>query len=665
MNAPPLLLAAALLFWGWQTSLFAAALPLALVLEGHRLAPWRMDLTERDFSRLWRACAVLFLLVMGLVYLTNRSYALRVFQWAPVLFFPIVAAQAFSTSPRIDSRVFFLWIRTEPFNLAYPYALLAVGAACAAPERALGFFPVLAVLTGWMLWGSRPARASVPLWFLLFAIVAAAGFIGAVSLRDLQKKVENYFIEALQEEIDTTNVRTAIGDIGKRKESNAILFRAKALPPTKEPLHLRSTGYNVYHDGSWFAMKAPMNRAVAADGGWTLGTGTPSAEEVEISMSLRNGRGYLLAPDRARAVRGLAAESLSISRLGAIDVEGGPGLAVYRMLRAADLRSFPGPPDATDLSVPNEEALAVAQIVDELRLASLPTSVALDRLQRFFEDRFVYTLDLKTGKDGGTPLANFLLRTRAGHCEYFATAATLLLRKAGVPARYTVGYLANDYSALEDAFVVRSRDAHAWVSVYLDGAWQTFDPTPPNWIAEDRKQAGPFASLTDLWSFVSFRFARWRWSDQGGIASYRPYGIAAVLALLLAWFWKRRKGLRRQAAPTQKAAVLASRSGSDSPLFAVERALQATAWERRPGETGAAWFGRINGQGGLSTEGLGNALALHLRYRFDPRGITEEERRVLARDVEAWLKEAQALLQGNGTMMRAAGGDASTGGGEG
>ena len=57
----------------------------------------------------------------------------------------------------------------------------------------------------------------------------------------------------------------------------------------------------------------------------------------------------------------------------------------------------------------------------------------LDTLTRFFDSKFRYSLDLKISGMDVTPLADFLLRTRAGHCEYFATAATLLLRKAGIP----------------------------------------------------------------------------------------------------------------------------------------------------------------------------------------------------------------------------------------
>jgi transglutaminase-like putative cysteine protease len=45
-----------------------------------------------------------------------------------------------------------------------------------------------------------------------------------------------------------------------------------------------------------------------------------------------------------------------------------------------------------------------------------------------------------------TPLARFLLRTRSGHCEYFATATVLLLRQLGIPARYAVGYAVHEAS---------------------------------------------------------------------------------------------------------------------------------------------------------------------------------------------------------------------------
>ena len=61
-------------------------------------------------------------------------------------------------------------------------------------------------------------------------------------------------------------------------------------------------------------------------------------------------------------------------------------------------------------------------------------------------------------------MSRFLLRTRSGHCEYFATATVLLLRQLGIPARYAVGYAVHEATGRK--YVVRQRDAHAWCLVW-------------------------------------------------------------------------------------------------------------------------------------------------------------------------------------------------------
>lgn len=86
----------------------------------------------------------------------------------------------------------------------------------------------------------------------------------------------------------------------------------------------------------------------------------------------------------------------------------------------------------------------------------------------------------------------FLLEGREGYCVQFATAATLLLRKAGIPARYVQGYIATEFDVSSDASGslnytadVLDSDAHAWVEVYIDGlGWRTYEATPAyyDWI---------------------------------------------------------------------------------------------------------------------------------------------------------------------------------------
>jgi len=66
--------------------------------------------------------------------------------------------------------------------------------------------------------------------------------------------------------------------------------------------------------------------------------------------------------------------------------------------------------------------------------------------------------------------ARFALKHRTGDCTEFMYLYTALARISGIPARGIGGYI---YS--EDA-VLKQRDFHNWVEVYLDGAWRIVDP---------------------------------------------------------------------------------------------------------------------------------------------------------------------------------------------
>jgi hypothetical protein len=90
-----------------------------------------------------------------------------------------------------------------------------------------------------------------------------------------------------------------------------------------------------------------------------------------------------------------------------------------------------------------------------------------------------YTLNLK-GSPGHDPLAHFLFESRAGHCEYFASAMAVMLRTIGIPSREVNGFLPGEYNDLGGDYIVRASDAHSWVEAYFPGSgWVTFDPTPP------------------------------------------------------------------------------------------------------------------------------------------------------------------------------------------
>ncbi len=90
--------------------------------------------------------------------------------------------------------------------------------------------------------------------------------------------------------------------------------------------------------------------------------------------------------------------------------------------------------------------------------------------------------NLPFGKDFVT---NFIVDTKKGSCSHFASAAVLLLRYQGIPARYAEGYIIkpSDFSTMKnegemDTVDVTDARGHAWVEVYIDGyGWYPFEVT--------------------------------------------------------------------------------------------------------------------------------------------------------------------------------------------
>ncbi len=76
----------------------------------------------------------------------------------------------------------------------------------------------------------------------------------------------------------------------------------------------------------------------------------------------------------------------------------------------------------------------------------------------------------------------FLTESDTGYCVHFATAATVLLRAVGIPARYVEGYTVQTGGLSDDGFYeveVQQKHAHAWVEYYVPYlGWVIMDPTP-------------------------------------------------------------------------------------------------------------------------------------------------------------------------------------------
>lgn len=109
-------------------------------------------------------------------------------------------------------------------------------------------------------------------------------------------------------------------------------------------------------------------------------------------------------------------------------------------------------------------------------------------LQHWFRDSgdFTYSTDITPGHTD-LKLADWLtdessVDYRTGYCEQFAASMAVLGRSLGIPTRVVWGFTPGEVITQADgtsAIVVRDRNAHSWVEMWMDGfGWVKFDPTP-------------------------------------------------------------------------------------------------------------------------------------------------------------------------------------------
>jgi transglutaminase-like putative cysteine protease len=143
------------------------------------------------------------------------------------------------------------------------------------------------------------------------------------------------------------------------------------------------------------------------------------------------------------------------------------------------------------------------------------------------------------------PLAKFLLSNpkRGAHCEYFGTAAAVLLRCVGVPTRYVTGYFAHEGGG-EGITIVRQRDAHAWCEAWVDGiGWITVDATPGSGLPDHKPEP------VEWWRSLQERFQDGLQALATLLANLTPEQMnialgTLVIGILLWGVWARYRRMR-------------------------------------------------------------------------------------------------------------------------
>ncbi|USK60215.1 transglutaminase domain-containing protein [Peribacillus asahii] len=113
----------------------------------------------------------------------------------------------------------------------------------------------------------------------------------------------------------------------------------------------------------------------------------------------------------------------------------------------------------------------------------------------FDQPQFVYSKeDISYPAKDQDYVDQFLFETRIGYCDNYSTSMVVLLRAAGIPARWAKGYTEGERTVKEGEVIyqVTNNNAHSWVEVYFSGiGWVPFEPTKgfssePEFINSDR-----------------------------------------------------------------------------------------------------------------------------------------------------------------------------------
>jgi hypothetical protein len=527
------------------------AAPAALLLKGYRW--WRGRGAELSSGAAnWLVVAYIPFFPLDVFWL---SRSLSVGAQNPALFSALLATihlvlfamivRLFSARTTRDC----LFLALLAFSAILAAAILTVDTAF------IGFFLVFLALgvstfTAFEMWRSAEGAAWTPLQsgtpaarrlhralsFTSIAVALCAILAGTIIFLVIPRfragylsgfNLQSGLISGFSDEVE-------LGRIGEIQQSNAVVMRIRVEgdDTRAQGLHWRGIALTSFDGRRWFTDERQNLAASQSMDEWIhlrRPGGAASRRQHQLRYSV------LLEPMASDSIF-VAAEPLQIR--GQFNSNAAAGRAIRRVYLLQDqtgslsnpFRNFANVryeaiselPRASDEELRSSAARYSASIRNiYLQLPSLdPRIPALARqiagnartpldqaraIERYLPSNYLYSLDL-AGPAPSDPLAHFLFERRAGHCEYFAAAMTVLLRSLGIPARYVNGFLGGDYNDIGGDFIIRARHAHSWVEVYFpEYGWVTFDPTPP---AGDRP-VGLLTRLSFYWDWVELQWSEW------------------------------------------------------------------------------------------------------------------------------------------------------------
>lgn len=648
MRFPPLFIGFSTIFWGFCTGWEVFSIVAAVIFEAHNLIKTRFDLQKKDFVRISDLSSLVMFILLFYSYVENepRMIFLGFITTLPIIFMPLLFAQLFSTSDKVViGTKFGKRIHAHaPVDIRTLYILSVLFATAAANIKSVWFIALFMLIIFVVLSGSVKDPKSFKRYLkFCFVAVFITVFIGGTVVAGhflISRKMMQWYNDWYESlSADPFRTSTSMGELGKMKLSGEIVFRVYSEEPSV-PLYMKQSDYNVIVNNTWYSRPKKTDSIFPdSDMEWQFfGVGEGKNKmKISIWMNKNKGEGVLPLPDGAKRATELDVAGIERSILGAIYVEEGPELLEFTMTYDPE-ESFEPMPGRSDLFVPKEEQAVINEVMRTNGIFGDTPEETLENIERFFAG-FNYTLDQKNRTAGGSYLADFLNNTRSGHCEYFATATVLMLRNAGIAARYRTGFMLDEYDSFENALLARKRDAHAWVAAYIGDRWIDVDTTPPQWKSADSDGKSFFEPVSDLMAWIKMKYENYRRKKSSEFNRILIAAASLLTIFLMVRVYMRKRRVKK--AQSDEIKPLFEAAGLDSPLYKMLDYYAENGLTREESETLRRWIEKNSEKLGRNID-FSALVRLHEELRFNTGGDKAALMAELVKVYEDWKKSKES-----------------------
>ncbi|WP_136798624.1 DUF4129 domain-containing transglutaminase family protein [Desulfosediminicola ganghwensis] len=651
MKVPSPLIAATALFWAVESNNLLIGFLLAALIAGSSVMPRRLHFSDNDFIRISDLTSVIFLLTAALILLNvDKVLFLKTLViWQPLILAPVLLAQLYTGRQQIVIGTGLgggkkKGYKHEPLDFRHFYLGGCLFAAAMANSRGIYFYPFAGALSFWLLLVNRSRAFSVVSFSAIFVCALSLGYLGMKGAEDLhhylRQKARMYMQDYFAAKFtDPYQSHLSYGNIGRLKGSSKIVMWVDS-PDIKLKL-LKQATYETYGKQAWHSsnqFEHLMPRGIF----WHLMAAPyDSGKLATIEFYLPKEKGLLPYPYGSYKMRAPDIYEAEQKRDGTTRILDAPPLVTYEIFYDQKISRKSDEMLQKHLLVSGEQKELLESIASEFALEGASVSDRLEQVRTFLATGFTYSLDVERqswqtfAKD---PLETFLLKTKSGHCELYATAATLLLRQLGVPSRYVTGFAISEKERFGERYVVRERHAHAWSEALVGNRWVVVDTTPADWLGLELENRSSFEWLGDLWALLKLKYDQFRIHSEFDYR-YTLSAIIVFLSLILIYRIYRRINVRKV---SQGAVIVRKEFPSQpTPLAKIEQTLAKSGLPRKSGEPFLSWAHRIDAIGNDELSGLREIFRLHLKMRFDPGGVNAAELAQFEDLVERWLVHYQ------------------------